>query len=245
MKRLTPSTIYGENKYCPGCGHGIFDRIFTECLDELEITDKVIGTIDIACSNNVTRYVHSDYIVGPHGRILDTAAGAKRVRPECIVYARGGDGCAYAIGLSETYYAALRNENITAFIINNGTYGMTGGQMAPTTLIGQVTTSTPSGRNPDLAGIPIDITNFLTGMPIAYLARGSLSSPSEIRKTKRYVKKALQYQMDNRGFALVEILAPCPTNWYLTPLQSWERIEKEVLPVYPTGEFIDIDKAVK
>ena len=239
MKRLTPSTVYGESKYCPGCGHGILDRIFTECLDELDVVDKAIGTIDIACSNNVTRYIHSDYIVGPHGRILETATGAKKVRPECLVYARGGDGCAYAIGLAETYYAALRNESITAFIVNNGNYGMTGGQMAPTTLVGQVTTSTPDGRDIKTEGWPIDVTKMLTGLPIAYLARGSLSSPKEIRKTKKMVKKALIYQLEGRGFSMVEVISPCPTNWGLTPLQSWERINNEVLGFYPPGEYID------
>ena len=187
MKRTTPTAVFGESKYCPGCGHGIFDRIFAECMDEYGLVDKAIGMIDIACSNNVTRYIHSDYIVGPHGRILETASAAKRVRPECFVYARGGDGCAYAIGLAETYHAAMRNENICAFIINNGNYGMTGGQMAPTTLVGQITTSSPAGKDPAQFGYPIDVKNLLTGLNIAYLARGSVSSPAEIRKTKRYV----------------------------------------------------------
>ena len=192
MKRTTPTAVFGESKYCPGCGHGIFDRIFAECMDEYGLVDKAIGMIDIACSNNVTRYIHSDYIVGPHGRILETASAAKRVRPECFVYARGGDGCAYAIGLAETYHAAMRNENICAFIINNGNYGMTGGQMAPTTLVGQITTSSPAGKDPAQFGYPIDVKNLLTGLNIAYLARGSVSSPAEIRKTKRYVSKAIR-----------------------------------------------------
>ena len=244
MKRMTPSTVYAESKYCPGCGHGILDRIFTECLDELGAVDKAIGTIDIACSNNVTRYIHSDYIVGPHGRIFEVATGAKMIRPECLVYARGGDGCAYAIGLSETYYAALRNANITALIVNNGNYGMTGGQMAPTTLVGQVTTSTPAGREVATTGVPIDVTKMMTGLPIAYLARASLSSAKEIRKAKKMVKKALTYQLEGRGFSMVELISPCPTNWNLTPLQSWERINNEVLEVYPTGEFIDNGKEV-
>lgn len=242
MKRTTPTAVFGESKYCPGCGHGIFDRIFTECLDEFGIVDKAIGMIDIACSNNVTRYVHSDYIVGPHGRILETATGAKRVRPECFVYARGGDGCAYAIGLAETYHAAMRNENITVFIINNNNYGMTGGQMAPTTLVGQVTTSSPMGKDPNQFGYPIDVTQMLSGLGIAYLARGSLASPADIRTTKKYVRKAIQYQLEGKGFSMVEILSPCPTNWNLTPLKSWERMKNEVAAVYPTGEFIDNGK---
>ena len=242
MKRTTPTAVFGESKYCPGCGHGIFDRIFAECMDEYGLVDKAIGMIDIACSNNVTRYIHSDYIVGPHGRILETASAAKRVRPECFVYARGGDGCAYAIGLAETYHAAMRNENICAFIINNGNYGMTGGQMAPTTLVGQITTSSPAGKDPAQFGYPIDVKNLLTGLNIAYLARGSVSSPAEIRKTKRYVSKAIRYQLEGRGFSLVEILSPCPTNWNLTPAKAWERINQEVMKVYPTGEFIDNGK---
>ena len=242
MKRATPSAVFGESKYCPGCGHGIFDRIFTECMDELGIVDKAIGMIDIACSNNMTRYIHSDYIVGPHGRILETGSAAKRVRPECFVYARGGDGCGYAIGLAETYHVAMRNENICAFIINNGNYGMTGGQMAPTTLVGQVTTSSPSGKDPAQFGYPIDVVNMLTGLPIAYLARGSVSSPAEIRKTKRYVSKAMRYQLEGKGFCLVEILSPCPTNWNMTPLKAWEHMNETVMKVYPTGEFIDNGK---
>lgn len=239
MVRTIPSTIFSESKYCPGCGHGIFDRIFAECLDEFGAADKAIGMIDIACSNNVTRYLHSDYIVGPHGRIMETASGAKRVRPECFVYARGGDGCAYAIGLAETYHVAMRNENISAFIINNGNYGMTGGQMAPTTLNGQITTSSPHGKDPGKFGNPLDVTKMFTGLNIAYLARGSLSSAAEIRKTKKYVRKAFQYQLENKGFSMVEIVAPCPTNWGLSPLDSWKRIQDEVLSVYPTGEYID------
>lgn len=242
MKRTTPTAVFGESKYCPGCGHGIFDRIFAECMDEYGLVDKAIGMIDIACSNNVTRYIHSDYIVGPHGRILETASAAKRVRPECFVYARGGDGCAYAIGLAETYHAAMRNENICAFIINNGNYGMTGGQMAPTTLVGQITTSSPAGKDPAQFGYPIDVKNLLTGLNIAYLARGSVSSPAEIRKTKRYVSKAIRYQLEGKGFSLVEILSPCPTNWNLTPAKAWERVNQEVMKVYPTGEFIDNGK---
>ena len=242
MKRTTPTAVFGESKYCPGCGHGIFDRIFAECMDEYGLVDKAIGMIDIACSNNVTRYIHSDYIVGPHGRILETASAAKRVRPECFVYARGGDGCAYAIGLAETYHAAMRNENICAFIINNGNYGMTGGQMAPTTLVGQITTSSPAGKDPAQFGYPIDVKNLLTGLNSAYLARGSVSSPAEIRKTKRYVRKAIRYQLEGKGFSLVEILSPCPTNWNLTPAKAWERINQEVMKVYPTGEFIDNGK---
>ncbi len=245
MKRSTPSVITGESKYCPGCGHGIFDRILAECLEELGVADQAIGMIDIACSNNMTRYFHCDYIVGPHGRVAETATGAKRVRPDKLVFARGGDGCAYAIGLAETIHPAMRNENICLFIINNGNFGMTGGQMAPTTLDGQVTTSSPSGRNPELTGHPIDVTKLMTGLQIAYLARGSVASPKDIRETKKMLKKSLQKQIDKKGFSMVEILSPCPTNWGLTPLKSWERIQTTVKQVYPTGEYIEDGKEVK
>ena len=231
--------------YCPGCGHGIVHRIIAECISEMGETDNTIICAPVGCAVFIPRYFTYDSIHCAHGRAPATATGIKRVHPDKMVITYQGDGDLASIGMAEIVHAAARGEKITTIFINNGIYGMTGGQMAPTTLDGQVTTSSPSGRNPELTGHPIDVTKLMTGLPIAYLARGSVASPRDIRETKKMVKKALQKQIEKKGFSMVEILSPCPTNWGLTPLQSWERIQTDVKKVYPTGEYIEDGKGVQ
>lgn len=239
MERKTPPEIYAQSMNCPGCGHGIFDRILGEVLTELNYEDKAICAIDIACSLNSTDYFHCDYVCGPHGRSAAVAVGLKKARPNNLVFARQGDGAAYSIGLAETMSVALRNDNITLFVVQNGVYGMTGGQMSPTTLEGQLTTSSPHGRDVKKTGAPFDVVKVMGNLDMAYLARGSMSNVRNIKKAKKYIRKAFEKQLNHRGFSLVEILAPCPTNWGLSPLAAMERLSKEVEQVYDLGEFID------
>jgi 2-oxoglutarate ferredoxin oxidoreductase subunit beta len=239
MERKRPEAIYAKSMNCPGCGHGIFDRILAEVLAELQCLDKAICAIDIGCGTNTMDYLHCDYICGPHGRSSAVAIGIKKVRPHSLVFTKQGDGSAYSIGLAETLSVALRNENITVFVVQNGVYGMTGGQMALTTIDGQVTTSTPLGRDAKKTGAPFDVVKVMGQLDIAYLARGSLSTVAKIKKTKKYIRKALEKQLSKSGFSLVEVLSPCPTNWKLTPVAAIERISKQVEQVYSLGEFID------
>jgi 2-oxoglutarate ferredoxin oxidoreductase subunit beta len=239
MKKIAPEMIYKENTYCPGCGHGIVDRLLAEVATELDITHKLIGSVDIACSFITVENFHGDFVLGPHGRMGAVATGMKRARPGNVVIAKCGDGAAYAIGLAETIHAALRNENISMFVVNNCVYGMTGGQMAPTTLAGQITSTTKFGRDYEKHGHIIDGIKMLSDFNIAYLARGAVISVAEIKKTKKLIKKALQKQILNEGFSYVEILSPCPTNWGMTPVKALKHMTNEVLTQFPTGEFID------
>ena len=242
MKKKAPELIFKENDYCPGCGHAIFDRILAESLLEMEIADKAICALDIACSSIMARHFHIDYVHGPHGRMAAVAKGIKSVRPDNVVFGRCGDGAAYAIGLAETMSSAIRNDNITMFVINNGVYGMTGGQMAPTTLSGQITASSPFGKDINKFGQPVDVTKLMGNLDIAYLARGALTGVKDIKKTKKLIKKGLQKQIDNMGFSFVEIMSMCPTNWGLTPIKAIHRLKNDVLNVYHLVEFIDKEK---
>ncbi len=238
MAFIAPKLITQENTYCPGCGHSIVDRLLAEVVEEMGMEKSTICSIDIACSYMATRSLKIDNVVGPHGKMAAVASGLKRVRPEHLIYGRCGDGAAYAIGLAETMSAAIRNENVTMIVVNNNIYGMTGGQMAPTTLIGQKTASSPKGRVKEQHGMPLNIMEVLKGFEMGYLARGTLVDAKSIRQTKKYIRNAFEAQMNNEGFSFVEILSPCPTNWYMTPLKSLERIKNDVLPVFPLGEYI-------
>ncbi len=238
MAHIAPKLITQENTYCPGCGHSIVDRLLAEVITEMGYENKTICSIDIACSYMATRSLKVENVVGPHGKMAAVASGLKRVRPNNLIYGRCGDGAAYAIGLAETMSAAVRNENITMIVVNNNIYGMTGGQMAPTTLIGQKTASSPQGRVKEQHGMPLNIMEVLKTFEMGYLARGTLVDAKSINQTKKYIKNAFEAQMNNEGFSFVEILSPCPTNWYMTPLKSLERIKNDVLPVFPLGEYI-------
>ena len=240
MSYKIPNAITSnESGWCPGCGHGIVARLIAEVAEELEVEDRVVMVRDVACGAMVSGVVEFNNIGGAHGRPIITACGAKRARKDSIVIAHPGDGSAYSIGIESTIHAALRNENILALIVNNSVFGMTGGQMSPATLIGQKTTSSPKGRDKDYNGSPFDGVKTLKEYDIAYLARGSVDSPGEVTKAKKYIKKAIEKQMRGEGFCLVEILSPCPTNWNKTPVDSLKMIKDQQKVFYPVGEYID------
>lgn len=231
--------LCGQAGFCPGCGHGIVSRLFSEVLDEMSLSEQAIIVMDVACCSLLMFATEYDNIGAAHGRPIITAAGTKLVRKNNPVLAYLGDGAAYAIGLSHTIWSAVRNDNITAIVVNNGVFGMTGGQMAPTTLAGQKTTSSPSGRDVAATGKPFDVMKVLGGLDLAYLARGSVDSVPNVVKTKKYIRKAIAKQMNNEGFSLVEILSPCPTTWGLSPLDAAERVRNVVSKEFPLGEYVE------
>ena len=230
---------YGSSGWCAGCGHGIATRIIYEVLEEMGMTENAVAFHDLACGANALYIQGGNAFSGAHGRAIPTATGFKRTRPDMLVFSYGGDGATYSIGMQHTVHTALRDENITAIVINNTNFGMTGGQMSPATLLGQKTTSSPAGRTKELNGNPVDVTKLYTGMDIAYLARGAVDTVAHINQTKKMIKKAFEKQLAGEGFTYVEIIAPCPTNWNMTPGQSVERIADEVLAQFPMGEFIE------
>jgi 2-oxoglutarate ferredoxin oxidoreductase subunit beta len=227
--------------YCPGCGHSIIHRIMTELIDEMNLEDRIIGIPPPGCSVFAYHYFDVDMAESAHGRGAAVATGIKRAFPEAIVFTYQGDGDLAAIGTAETIHAANRGERITAIFINNAVYGMTGGQMAPTTLSQQVTTTTPYGRDTGIEGYPIKMSEIVALVKGAvYIERTAVNSPANIRKTKKAIRKALQAQIDNLGFSLVEILSPCPTNWRMNPLESWQWIDNEMIKEFPLGVIKDI-----
>ena len=224
--------------YCPGCGHGIAHRLIAEVVDELGIREKVIGIAPVGCAVIAYDYWSFDCAEAAHGRALAVATAIKRVRPQNIVFTYQGDGDLAAIGTNETIHAANRGENLTVVFINNAIYGMTGGQMAPTTLIGQKTATTPAGRDSRLQGYPLKISEMLSILPaVKYVERTSLHSPQEIIKTKQAIKQAFINQIENKGFSLVEVLSPCPTYWGLSPKDSLEWIRNVMIKEYPLGRI--------
>lgn len=224
--------------FCPGCDHGLAVRLVAEVLDELNLREKTIAVASIGCSVTLYDYLNTDCVEAPHGRALATATGVKRVRPDKFVFTYQGDGDFASIGLAESLHAALRGEKVTAICINNTTYGMTGGQAGPTTLMGQITTTSPKGRNKEYYGYPIKIAEQIALCDgTAFAARGSLDSIPNIKKTKELIKKAFDVQLKGLGLGFVEILATCPTNWNLTPKESHERVRNELFQVYPLGVY--------
>ena len=236
VSRVVPRTIYGVNSFCPGCGHGIVARLIAEVLEEMELETRAICSQAVGCSCLVARCLGLDMLQAAHGRASVTAAGIKRARPECFVFSYQGDGDAGAIGVAETVYSAQRNEKFTQIIINNGIYGMTGGQMSPATLPGQKATTAPFGRDPEINGPPVNFLALMEQFPVAYLARGSVHEPAEINKTRRYLKKAFAKQLAGEGFGCVEILSPCPTNWNMAPVKAMRHIGEAMVKYYPLGE---------
>ena len=227
--------------YCPGCGHSIIHRLMTELIDEMNLEDRVIGIPPPGCSVFAYNYFDVDMAESAHGRGAAVATGIKRAFPEAIVFTYQGDGDLAAIGTAETIHAANRGERITAIFINNAVYGMTGGQMAPTTLSQQVTTTTPYGRDTGIEGYPIKMSEIVALVKGAvYIERTAVNSPANIRKTKKAIRKGFQAQIDNLGFSLIEILSPCPTNWRMNPLESWQWIDKEMIKEFPLGVIKDI-----
>ena len=222
--------------YCSGCGHGIIHRLICEVIDELGIRERTIGVAPVGCAVVAYDYWDFDVTEAAHGRTPAVATGIKRVRPESVVFSYQGDGDLAAIGTAEIIHTANRGESITVIFVNNGVYGMTGGQMAPTTLAGQVTDTTIQGRNLRRDGYPLKILEMMAVMPGAkYLERTSVHSSQEVLRTKRAIKKAFQTQIDNRGFSMVEVLAMCPTYWGMSPIKSADRIKNEVSTFYPIG----------
>ena len=226
--------------YCPGCGHGIIHRLIAELLDEMGARERTLSVAPVGCAVFAYHYFNFDCMEAPHGRTPAVATGLKRVHPDHLVFSYQGDGDLAAIGTGEIIHCANRGENITVIFVNNGTYGMTGGQMAPTTLLNQKTTTTPKGRSATQEGHPLKITEMLALTPgSAFLARSAVSSPQNIRITKKYIRKAFEVQDQKLGFALVEILSACPVNWGLTPVQAIRRIEETVIKEYPLGIIKD------
>lgn len=238
-----PDSIKSGAKFsfCPGCDHGVAVRIIAELLDELGLKEKTITATSIGCSVTIYDFLDIDAIEAPHGRALAEATGVKRARPDKFVFTYQGDGDFASIGIGESLHAALRGENITAICINNTTYGMTGGQLGPTTLLGQTTTTSPTGRNVEYYGYPIKIAEHIALCDgTAYSARVSLDTVANIRKAKQAIKKAFEIQMQGLGFSFVEILSTCPTNWKMTPQQAHERVRTQMMEVFKPGVYKDI-----
>ena len=234
------SLVDVRTHYCPGCGHGVIHRLICDVIDELGIRQKVIGIAPVGCAVIAYDYWDFDTTEAAHGRPPAVATGIKRMRPENIVFTYQGDGDLAAIGTAEIIHAANRGENISVFFVNNGTYGMTGGQMAPTTMINQLTTTSPRGRNAKIEGYPLKISEMLAILPgVSFLERTSTHSPKEILKTRAAIKKSFLKQMENKGFSMVEILSACPTYWKMSAKDAMKRIEKEVLPYYPLGVLVE------
>ncbi len=226
--------------YCPGCGHGIIHRLLAEVMTELDLPAHTIAVAPVGCAVFAYDYFNVDFVEAPHGRAPAVATGIRRVRPEAFVLTYQGDGDLAAIGTAEIVHAAARGERITAIFVNNGIYGMTGGQMAPTTLLGQRTTSSPTGRNAALMGYPIRITEMLAQLPgVSYAARGTVADVASIGKLKAMIKRACQVQIDGGGFALVEALSNCPVGWGMTPEQSMDHLKGPVVEAFPTGVIVD------
>lgn len=239
-----PDSLTGQKfHYCPGCHHGIIHRLVAEVLDEMGLKDRSIAVASVGCSVLMYDYFATDAIQAAHGRAPAVATGAKRSKPECIVFTYQGDGDLASIGTAEIVHAAARGENITVIFVNNAIYGMTGGQMAPTTLLGQQTTTSPRGRSSQTAGFPIRICEMLSTLDgPAYLARVAVHNPKHVREAKKAVREAFRMQVEGKGFALVELLSACPTNWHMTPVDSLEWIENEMIKHYPLGVYKKIEE---
>ena len=227
--------------YCPGCTHGIIHRLVAEAQDELGIGDKAVGVAPVGCAVFAYDYFNCDMMEAAHGRAPAVATGIKRVLPDRAVFTYQGDGDLASIGTAEIVHAATRGEKITVIFVNNAIYGMTGGQMAPTTLPGQVTTTSPYGRDVSHCGYPVRVSEMLATLNgPAYIERVSVHDVPHIKKAKAAIKKAFQLQMEGRGFTLVEVLSTCPTNWGKTPKEAFEWLKSDMLPTYPLGVYKDI-----
>ena len=235
-KSLTDAQLH----YCPGCTHGIIHRLVAEVIDELGIEGKTIGIAPVGCSVFAYNYFTCDMIEAAHGRAPAVATGVKRSNPDNIVFTYQGDGDLAAIGTAETVHSAARGENITIIFVNNAIYGMTGGQMAPTTLPGQVTQTSPYGRDPKAVGLPVKVCELLQNVDGAtYLERVSVNNVKNVKNAKKAIKKAFMNQIEGKGFSLVEVLSTCPTNWGLKPDKALEWLEEKMIPYYPLGVYKD------
>lgn len=230
-----------NTNYCPGCAHGIVIRLVAEVLDELGIEGKTVGVAPVGCAVMAYDFFACDMIEAAHGRAPAVATGVKRVSPDNVVFAYQGDGDLASIGMAETVHAATRGENITVIFINNAIYGMTGGQMAPTSLPNQVTQTSPYGRDVSTAGYPIRVCEMLSTLDgVALAQRVTVDTPKNVRAAKRAIKKAFQNQIDGVGYSIVEVVSTCPTNWGMTPQDAFAWMRENMLPYYPLGVYRDV-----
>lgn len=227
--------------YCPGCVHGIVNRLVAETIDELGIEGRTVGVAPVGCSVMAYNFFACDMAEAAHGRAPAVATGIKRVCPDNIVFSYQGDGDLASIGMAETIHAATRGEHITVIFINNAIYGMTGGQMAPTSLPNQITQTSPYGRDVSTAGYPVRVCELLSSLDgPAYIERVTVDTPKHIRKAKKAIEKAFRYQVDGIGYSFVEVVATCPTNWGMTPQKAFEWLRENMLPYYPLGVYRDV-----
>lgn len=232
--------------FCPGCDHGVAIRLVAELLDEMNLREKTICSASIGCSVFLYDFLDVDCVEAPHGRACASATGVKRANPDKFVFTYQGDGDFASIGLAESMHTALRGEKVSAICINNTTYGMTGGQLGPTTIMGQITTTSPSGRNKDYYGYPIKIAEHIALCDgTAFSARVALDTIPHINQAKQALKKAFEVQEKGLGFGFVEILSSCPTNWHMTPEEAHERVKNEMMPVFPLGVYKDVTAGEK
>ncbi|MGE5560089.1 MAG: thiamine pyrophosphate-dependent enzyme [Chloroflexota bacterium] len=230
--------------YCPGCTHGIIHRLVAEVIDELGVQSKTVGVAPVGCAVLAYNYFNVDMHEASHGRAPAVATGIKRVLPDNVVFTYQGDGDLASIGTAEIVHAATRGEKITVIFVNNAIYGMTGGQMAPTTLVGQPATTAPGGRKVERAGYPVRVAEMLSTLNgPSYIARVSVTDPGNVVKAKRAIKKAFQNQIDGTGFTLVEVLSTCPTNWGMPPAEAIKWLNENMLKYYPLGEFVGGEEA--
>jgi 2-oxoglutarate ferredoxin oxidoreductase subunit beta len=236
-----PKSLTGARfTYCPGCHHGIITRIIGRVLDDLDVAERTVGIAPVGCSVFAYLWYKCDALQAAHGRASAVATGVKRARPDLIVFSYQGDGDFASIGTAESIHAANRGENITVIFVNNQIYGMTGGELAPTTLVGQKTTTTPDGRDPKLFGYPIRFSEMIASLDApAYVTRQALYDTKRIHDATAAIKKAFEYQVEGKGYSLVEVLSTCPTNWRMTPTQANEHEATVVTEVFPLGDLID------
>ena len=241
-KSMTDAPLH----YCPGCTHGIVHRLVAEVIDELGVEGRTVGVASVGCSVFTYNYFACDMVQAPHGRAPAVATGIKRARPDNVVFTYQGDGDLAAIGTGETVHAATRGENIVVIFIHNAIYGMTGGQMAPTTLPGQVTQTTPYGRDTKTAGNPIRVCELLSSLDgVALAQRVTVDNVKHVREAKKAIKKAFQYQIEGRGYSIVEVVSTCPTNWGLSPADSLQWLRDNMLPYYQLGVYKDVGEEGK
>ena len=235
-KSLTDAPLH----YCPGCTHGIIHRLVAEAIDELGVEGKTIGVAPVGCAVMAYNYFACDMVEAAHGRAPAVATGLKRALPENIIFTYQGDGDLASIGMAETVHAATRNENITVIFVNNAIYGMTGGQMAPTSLPGQVTQTSPYGRDVNTVGYPIRVSEMLSTLEgPEFIQRVAVNNVKNVMAAKKAIKKAFQNQVEGKGFSLIEVVSTCPTNWGLTPEKALKWVDDNMLPYYPLGVYKD------
>lgn len=235
-KALTDAPLH----YCPGCTHGIIHRLVAEAIDELGVLGKTIGVAPVGCSVMAYNYFSCDMVEAAHGRAPAVATGLKRALPENIIFTYQGDGDLASIGMAETVHAATRNENITVIFVNNAIYGMTGGQMAPTSLPGQVTQTSPYGRDVNTVGFPIRVSEMLSALDgPEYIERVAVNNVKNVKAAKKAIKKAFENQINGKGFSLIEVVSTCPTNWGMTPQKALEWVDTNMIPYYPLGVYKD------